>query len=194
MTGTITQPENEFALVPEIAVSVGISPLDAPAVTRKWVNVTTGGHISGVAWNTGPSELVLIHRDEADARSLDRVALLIHRPTVVLDQAGAGRSSGPRASSAQRAARGLAEAVASFAPQARVAAGIGDGARAALALANRREQISTVVLVDAPPADTEPRGGLTVVEVRTDTDRAETAAASEIATALVNALNEGESS
>ena len=194
MTETITQPENEFALVPEIAVSVGINPLDAPAVTRKWVNVTTGGHISGVAWNTGPPELVLIHRDGADARSLDRVALLIHRPTVVLDQAGAGRSSGPRASNAQRAARGLAEAAASFAPRARVVAGIGDGALAALALASRREQISTVVLVDAPPTDTEPRGGLTVVEVRTDTDRAETAAASEIATALVNALNEGESS
>ncbi|MFI9387006.1 alpha/beta fold hydrolase [Kutzneria sp. NPDC052558] len=147
MTDTAVQPENEFAQVPATAADVGVSP---PPVSRRWVNITAGGHVSGVTWGSGSPEIVLLHRSGGDARTLDRVALLLDRPALVIDLPGAGRSSGP-ASTPRRAARDVAEAVASFAPRANVVVGVGDGGLVAIAVAARRSQLDTVVLVDTAP-------------------------------------------
>lgn len=147
VTPAIAAPENEFARVAERAAGLGLA--EAPIVTRKWVNVSTGGHVSGVVWGSGP-EIVLIHRSPREARSLDDVAMLLRRPVVVLDLPGSGRSNGP-ATRPRRAGPLLAEAVASFAPRARLIAGIGDGGLAALATLGRRPALTAVVLVDALP-------------------------------------------
>lgn len=145
-------PENEFALVAGRAAGLGVA--EAPAVNRKWVNVSTGGHVSGVVWGGAP-EIVLIHDPDHDARSLDDVALLLRRPVVVLDLPGSGRSNGP-ATRPRRAGVVLAEAVASFAGRARLIAGIGDGGLAALATLGRSASrgvaaLDGLVLIDALP-------------------------------------------
>jgi pimeloyl-ACP methyl ester carboxylesterase len=143
----IAAPENEFAQVAERAAGLGLA--EAPPVNRKWVNVSTGGHVSGVVWGSGPG-IVLVHRPEREARSLDDVALLLRRPVVVLDLPGSGRSNGP-ATRPRRAGPLLAEAVASFAAQARLIAGIGEGGLSALATLGRRLSLTGVVLIDALP-------------------------------------------
>lgn len=143
----IAAPENEFAQVAERAARLGVA--DVPAVNRRWVNVSSGGHVSGVVWGSAP-EVVLLHRPEGEARSLDDVALLLRRPVVVLDLPGSGRSNGP-ATRPRRAGPLLAEAVASFAPHARLVAGIGGGGLAALATLGRRPELAGLVLIDALP-------------------------------------------
>lgn len=129
-----TQPENEF------------SGVDAPAVTRRWVNISTGGHLSAVGWGTGPAEIVLVAAPDGEARDLDAVALRLARPAVVLDLPGTGRSSG-QPGTARRAGRAVAEAVASFAPKATTWVGVGGPAvLAGLARAGRKP--ARVLLVD----------------------------------------------
>lgn len=147
MSSAIAAPENEFGQVAERAAGLGVG--EAPPVNRKWVNVSTGGHVSGVVWASGP-EFVLVHRPEGEARSLDDVALYLHHPVVVLDLPGSGRSNGP-ATRPRRAGLVLAEAVASFAPKARLIAGIGGGGLAALATVARRPGLESLVLIDALP-------------------------------------------
>ena len=68
----------------------------------------------------------------------------------MVDLPGSGRSSGPP-TTPRRAGTSLAEAIASFAPQAKLIAGVGDGALAAVATASRRPSVAAVVLVDALP-------------------------------------------
>lgn len=143
----IAAPENEFAQVAERAARLGVA--DVPDVNRRWVNVSTGGHVSGVVWGSGP-EVVLVHRPEREARSLDDVALLLRRPVLALDLPGSGRSNGP-ATRPRRAGPLLAEAVASFAPHARLIAGVGGGGLAALATLGRRPELAGVILIDALP-------------------------------------------
>ncbi|WP_410623383.1 alpha/beta fold hydrolase [Amycolatopsis sp. cmx-8-4] len=144
MTDTRIQPENEFA---EVAA-------EAPAqvVHRRWVTVTAGINVSGVLWGAGPAALVLLPAPGTDARSLDRVALALGEPVVVIDPPGTGRSGGS-AGTPKRAARDVVEAVASFAPRARVIAGIGAGGVIALAVALRRAELGTVVLAGTEPGD-----------------------------------------
>lgn len=162
-SGSVAAPENEFDSVAARASKLGLH--NVPALNRKWVNVSTGGHVSGVVWGSGP-EVVLVHRSGADAqgtqgngagaRSLDDVALLLGLPVVVLDLPGSGRSSGP-ATRARRAGPLLGEAIASFAPRTRLVAGIGDGGLAALAAVGGRRNLpgphdAALVLVDVLPA------------------------------------------
>lgn len=147
MTPAIVAPENEFAEIGGRAAGLGLP--DAPPVGRRWVNISTGGHISGVVWGSSPG-IVLVHRPERDARSLDDVAMLLRRPVVVLDLPGSGRSNGP-ATRPRRAGPLLAEAVSSFAGSARVIGGIGGGGLAALATLGRCASLAGVVLIDALP-------------------------------------------
>ncbi|SHM62179.1 hypothetical protein [Cryptosporangium aurantiacum] len=134
----MSAPENEFT-------GVGTS-----SVVRRWVNISTGGHLSGVAWGSGPAEVVLVAPPDGQARDLDDVALALQRPTVVLDLPGTGRSSGP-GTTPRRAGRAVAEAIASFAPRAAIWAGAGDAAHEALTAATRFRSPATLLLLD--PAD-----------------------------------------
>jgi pimeloyl-ACP methyl ester carboxylesterase len=143
MTDPRAKVENEFADLP------------APApVARRWVNVITGGHISGVVWGTGAPEVVLLHDAGGSARSWDAVLLALDRPAVALDLPGHGRSNdGPGGDNGPiRAGRPVAEAIRSFAPRHRVVAGHGLGALTALAAAGRLPAaVHRLVLIDALP-------------------------------------------
>ncbi|MER7009778.1 hypothetical protein ABT297_42995, partial [Dactylosporangium sp. NPDC000555] len=65
-----------------------------PVVIRRWVNVTSGGHISAVVWGNGAPDIALLHDAGADARSFDTLLSLVDRPAAALDLPGHGRSSG----------------------------------------------------------------------------------------------------
>jgi pimeloyl-ACP methyl ester carboxylesterase len=136
MTVPSTGVENEFADLPPDR-----------AVERRWVNVITGGHISGVVWGTGPPELVLLHDTGGSARSWDGLLLALDRPAIALDLPGHGRSNdgspGPRP---------VLEALRSFAPGHRVLAGKGLGALVAVAAAARAPAVvHRLGLIDTVP-------------------------------------------
>ena len=57
-----THLDDEFALVGQVAAEAGVpAGRTLPRVRRGWVNVPTGGHVSGVFWGEGPPELVFLH-------------------------------------------------------------------------------------------------------------------------------------
>jgi hypothetical protein len=136
----MSQPENEFAGLPG-------------TITRRWVNISTGGHLSGVAWGAGPAEVVLVAAPGGEARDLDDVAEQLDRPAIVLDLPGTGRSSG-QATTARRAGRAIAEAVASFAPKATTWVGVG-GPAVLAGLARAGKKPERVLLVDPIFAENE---------------------------------------
>jgi pimeloyl-ACP methyl ester carboxylesterase len=164
MTFAPAQPDNEFALI--TAAAPGTTQL---RVRRSWVNVPTGGHVSGVQWGDGAARVVFLHDVERSARSFDRVALALGRPSVAIDLPGHGRSSWRRDGRypPRRLATAVAEAVSSFAPQAELLVGAGLGAQVAVAIAVRQlspaiRQLALVEplpgLTSAPrPAQQEPR-------------------------------------
>src|SRR5437016_14496767 len=89
---SFTELADELALVAETAAEAGV-PADAlPRVRRGWVNVPTGGHVSGVFWGEGPPELVFLHDAGESARAWDAVALAVGRASVAIDLPGHGRS------------------------------------------------------------------------------------------------------
>ncbi|GAA2637943.1 hypothetical protein GCM10010399_84030 [Dactylosporangium fulvum] len=125
-----------------------------PAVTRRWVNVTTGGHVSAVIWGTGAPQTVLLHDAGEDARSYDDLLSTVDIPAAAIDLPGHGRSNATSATPFPgRLARPVLEAIRSFAPRHRVLAGRGLGALVTLHIAARApEAIGRLLLVDAPPA------------------------------------------
>lgn len=136
MTVPSTKVENEFAALPP-----------SRTVERRWVNVITGGHISGVVWGTGTPEFVLLHDAGGSARSWDQLLLALDRPAIALDLPGHGRSSG-----GAPGPRPVLEAIRSFAPRHRVLVGHGLGAQVAVAVAERAPAaVGRLVLVDPPP-------------------------------------------
>src|SRR6266702_575550 len=66
-----TELADEFALVPEVAAEVGLPAAAVPRVRRGWVNVPTGGHVSGVLWGSGAPQVVFLHDNGASARAWD---------------------------------------------------------------------------------------------------------------------------
>ncbi|MCK9878130.1 alpha/beta fold hydrolase [Frankia sp. Ag45/Mut15] len=145
---------NEFALLAEVAADAGLGGNTAPLVQRRWFNPTTGGHVSAVVWGSGPPEVVLLHDAGRGARQWDAVILALGRPAVALDLPGHGRSNRRRDGRYEpvRLAVVTAEAIASFAPRARLVVGSGLGGLTALALAARRpELVHRLVLLDTLP-------------------------------------------
>lgn len=154
MSSKLAVPEQEFALLPELAESLGLPGPDPHRVQRRWVTVVSGGHVSGVTWDTGPAEIVLLHEARRSARSWDRVLLALGRPALALDLPGHGRSGwrGNGVYSPRRLAPAVSEAIRSFAPTSKVVAGAGLGALTAIALTARSpDLVRALVLVDTLP-------------------------------------------
>jgi pimeloyl-ACP methyl ester carboxylesterase len=182
MTLAPTQLDNEFSLV--TAAAPGATQA---RVRRSWVNVPTGGHISGIHWGEGGARVVFLHDLARSARSFDRVALALGQPSIAIDLPGHGRSTWrldgrylPR-----RMAAAVAEAVRSFAPQAKLLAGAGLGGQVALAIAARQllPSIRQLALVDPLPGltstpgqggpETGPTAGSSVLRFGSPADAAE---------------------
>jgi pimeloyl-ACP methyl ester carboxylesterase len=136
---------DEFELVAQTAAETGVDNGggQAPRVSRGWVNVPAGGHVSGVFWGDRPPELVLLHDSGESARAWDPVALALGRPAVAIDLPGHGRSDWRRDGRYEPAAlaSSVAEAIRSFAPRARLVAGTGLGGLTALALRRRHARL-----------------------------------------------------
>ncbi|GAA5063431.1 pimeloyl-ACP methyl ester carboxylesterase [Thermocatellispora tengchongensis] len=143
-----TASRQEFALLP-----------DPRPARRRWVTVSTGEHVSGVAWGAGPPEALLLHAAGGSARDWDGALSAFGHPAVALDLPGHGGSS--RRPTALYAPRRLvlpvAEAVESLAPTAEVVAATGLGALTALALSARRpELVRALILLDTLPGHPAP--------------------------------------
>ncbi|MBB5783231.1 alpha/beta fold hydrolase [Nonomuraea jabiensis] len=127
-------------------------------VQRRWVTVSTGDHVSGVAWGSGPPEVVLLHAAGGSARDWDGPLAGLGRPALALDLPGHGRSS--RHSSAyapRKLVLPIAEAIRSFAPKAKAVAGTGLGALAAAALAARHPHlVPALILIGTLPGHPAP--------------------------------------
>ena len=151
----LTDLADEFALVGELAAESGIAASSTlPRVRRGWVNVPTGGHVSGVFWGDGPPELVFLHDVAESARAWDAVALAAGRPSVAIDLPGHGRSDWRRDGRYEpgKLAPAVAEAIRSFAPRARLVAGTGLGGLTAIALHRRNPRlVAQLALVDTLP-------------------------------------------
>jgi pimeloyl-ACP methyl ester carboxylesterase len=82
--------------------------------------VQAGGHVSAVAWGTGPPEVIFLHEAGRSARAWDEVALGLGRPSVAIDLPGHGRSGWRRTGRYEPRviAGAIAEAIRSFAPRA----------------------------------------------------------------------------
>lgn len=150
-----THPDDEFALIGQVAAEAGI-PGDStpPRVRRGWVNVPTGGHVSGVFWGEGPPELVFLHDAGESARAWDGVALTAGRASVAIDLPGHGRSDWRRDGRYEpgKLAPAVAEAIRSFAPRARIVAGTGLGGLTAIALHRRNPRLlAHLALVNTLP-------------------------------------------
>ncbi|GAA0371677.1 alpha/beta hydrolase [Microbispora corallina] len=154
MTSKQAVAENEFTDLTAIADDLGLSRVDAPAVQRRWVNVITGGHVSGVSWGTGSAQAVLLHDARRSARAWDALALALDIPTLALDLPGHGRSNWRKDGvyTPRKLAPAVAEAIKSFAPSAKVIAGTGLGALTAIALnARHPDLVHGLVLIDTLP-------------------------------------------
>ncbi|MFC4030021.1 alpha/beta fold hydrolase [Streptomyces polygonati] len=125
-----------------------------PPVQRRWVSTPAGGHVSGVFWQTGLPQLVLLHEAGSSARSWDDVLPAVDRPAVAVDLPGHGRSNwrGRGDYRPRRLAGAVAEAAHSFAPAGVPVVGRGLGALVAIAAAAKAPtQFGRVVLVDTLP-------------------------------------------
>jgi pimeloyl-ACP methyl ester carboxylesterase len=149
-----TELGDEFALVGQTAAEGGVPAGELPRVRRGWVNVPTGGHVSGVFWGDGPPEVVFLHGIGESARAWDAVALAIGRPSVAIDLPGHGRSDWRRDGRYEpgKLASAVAEAIRSFAPRAQLVVGSGLGGLTALALRRRQPRLlPRLVLVGTLP-------------------------------------------
>ncbi|MBT2227737.1 alpha/beta fold hydrolase [Nonomuraea sp. NEAU-A123] len=142
---TSAQSDNEFADLPG-------------PVQRRWVTVSTGEHVSGVVWGSGPPEAVLLHAAGGSARDWDGPLSGLSRPALALDLPGHGRSSRHAAVYAPRKlVLPVAEAIKSFAPKAKAVAGAGLGALTAVALAARHPHlVPALILIGTLPGHPDP--------------------------------------
>ena len=145
----------EFALLPDQARELGLSPDRVPAVRREALEVAPGRRVSALVWGAGPAELVLVHGGAQNAHTWDRVALLLGRPLVAVDLAGHGHSDWRLDGdySARILAADLAPTVRSLAPGARAVVGMSIGGLACAALGSTHPAlVRSLVLVDVTPA------------------------------------------
>lgn len=140
---TFTELGDEFALVHQTATEAGLAGTALPRARRGWVNVPTGGHVSGVFWGAGSPEIVFLHDRAESARAWDAAALAAGRASVAIDLPGHGRSDWRRDGRYEpgNIAPAVAEAIRSFAPRAGLVVGSGLGGLTAIALHRRHPQL-----------------------------------------------------
>jgi pimeloyl-ACP methyl ester carboxylesterase len=140
---TFTELGDEFALVHQAAAEAGLTGTALPRARRGWVNVPTGGHVSGVFWGAGSPEIVFLHDRGESARAWDATALAAGRASVAIDLPGHGRSDWRRDGRYEpgKLAPAVAEAIRSFAPRAGLVVGSGLGGLTAIALHRRHPQL-----------------------------------------------------
>ncbi len=159
MSGSSAALDNEFAFVSELAAQAGGAPDSVLRAHRRWVNVPAGGHVSAVAWGTGPAEVIFLHEAGRSARAWDEVALGLGRPSVAIDLPGHGRSDWRRTGryEPRKLAAAIAEAIRSFAPGAELVVGSGLGGRTALGLVTtpRPAFLRRLALIDTLPGTAE---------------------------------------
>ena len=147
---------DEFSMFHENAAEYGIAYAGPPTVGREYVEVAPGRRLSALVWGTGQPELVLIHGGGQNAHTWDTVALALDRPLVALDLTGHGLSDPAPDSSALDlavAARDVATAIRTLAPDAKAIVGMSLGGMTTLALyAHAPELVRRIVLVDVTPA------------------------------------------
>lgn len=83
---------NEFALLQEQALELGLLWDRPPAVRREFLEVPSGRRLSALVWGHRPPELVLLHGGAQNAHTWDSVALLLGRPLMAIDLPGHGHS------------------------------------------------------------------------------------------------------
>jgi len=144
----------EFALLPEQARELGLSPDGVPAVRREALEVAPDRRLSVLVWGRAAPELVLVHGGAQNAHTWDRVALLLGRPLIAVDLAGHGHSDwrADRDYSPRAFAADLASVVHRLAPRALAVVGMSIGGLACLALGSTHpELVRRLVLVDVTP-------------------------------------------
>lgn len=145
---------DEFAVLAEQAVALGMRPEQPPVVRREFVELADGRRLSALIWGSGPAELVLLHGGAQNAHTWDSVALLLDRPLVALDLPGHGHSDwrADRDYSPGAHAADVAVAVRRLAPEARALVGMSIGGMTGIALmASHPELVRALVLVDVTP-------------------------------------------
>ena len=159
---TFTELGDEFALVHQTAAEAGLTGTALPRARRGWVNVPTGGHVSGVFWGAGSPEIVFLHDRAESARAWDAAALAVGRASVAIDLPGHGRSDWRRDGRYEpgKLAPAVAEAMRSFAPRAGLVVGSGLGGLTAIALHRRHPQLlPRLALINTLPGSVPARTG-----------------------------------
>src|SRR3712207_6155253 len=135
MSGPVTTPPEEFALLSDNAAEAGLPWRGQPAVRRAEVHLPESGRISAILWGTSSPELVLLHGGGQNAHTWDTVALALDRPLVAIDLPGHGESSwrDDARYHPEVMAPAVAAAVTELAPAAQVVVGMSLGGLTALA-------------------------------------------------------------
>jgi len=150
-------PYDEFGLLAENALELGLPPDRLPPVRRVPVPVGDDRRLSALVWGDTPAELVLLHGGAQNAHTWDSVALVLNRPLVALDLPGHGHADDARVHPADLPTNAdeVAAAIRQLAPGARLVVGMSLGGLTALALAARHpELVPALALVDITPGVT----------------------------------------
>ncbi len=146
---------DEFALLGQEAVELGLHLERAPAARREWVQ-TGDGEVSAIVWGEHDPELVLLHGGGLNAHTWDGVMLALARPAVAIDLPGHGHSSW-RADGRYDPdviAVAVGEAIAALAPRAGAVTGQSLGGLTTIALGGLRpDLVRRQILIDAVPAE-----------------------------------------
>jgi pimeloyl-ACP methyl ester carboxylesterase len=151
---------DEFGLFHENAEEHGL-PFDRPPTVRRVSAnvdpVDPGRRLSGLEWQDGEPELVLLHGGSQNAHTWDTVAMALDRPLVAIDLPGHGHSDGPGDRREGQLdvsgnAADVAAAIRQLAPAAQAVIGMSLGGLTAIALsAEAPELVRKIVLVDVLP-------------------------------------------
>jgi pimeloyl-ACP methyl ester carboxylesterase len=146
---------DEFALLNQDAIELGLHLDGAPEVRRVEVTTSDGG-ISAIVWGTRDPEIVLLHGGGLNAHTWDGVVLALNRPAVAIDLPGHGHSAWRTDGryDPQVIAVATGEAIAALAPRARAVAGQSLGGLTTIALGGLHpDLVRRQILVDAIPAE-----------------------------------------
>ena len=153
--------DDEFALLEENAVELGLPWAGPPPVARRFADVG-GLRVSVLHWQEGEPALVLLHGGAQNAHTWDSVALALGRPLLAVDLPGHGHSDWrsdhdywPETNAAT-----LADLLERLVPHPAVLVGMSLGGLTAICLAARQpERVRRLVVVDVTPGTDSKKSG-----------------------------------